>query len=337
MTSKLKYGWSNAADRHQRLSTEVIVCTYNGARFIVEQLESIFGQSQKPDLISIYDDRSVDNTVAIVLHFIEQRGTNDVSTRVRINENNLGFALNFSNAIAEAQCDVLFLCDQDDRWHENKIRTSLDIIQNSKADMMFSDGILIDAEGHRLPVRSVLTNYGLSKSNIVNFPRNPAQHLLRRNYVNGAAMAIRRAAAQAALPVPAGVPHDYWLAIWCALHGGIDATADCLYEYRQHDSNVIGMGLDRWHHQLLGIWHRPHPPRLRELNILTEFIPRIQGMPAASAFNEKLQWLQACVGQKGRLVRLSSVLRSALRGYYRRFGAPYALARDLVSILRTPT
>ena len=323
--------------RFMRPSTEVIVCTYNGARFIVEQLESIFAQRQKPNLISVYDDQSSDNTVAIVLQMIAQRGSTEVSTRVRVNQSNLGYASNFSNAIAEAQGDLLFLCDQDDRWHVDKIRVLLDLMQASGADMMFSDGLLIDAEGRPLDAGSVLSNYGLREADIINFSPEPVRHLVRRNYVNGAAMAIRRDSAQAALPVPAGMPHDYWLAIWCALHGGIGTTPDCLYEYRQHGSNVIGVGLHRWHHQWLGIWRRPRPPRLRELNILAEFMPRIQGMPAATAFDEKLQWLQACVAQKGRLARLSSILSSALRGSYRRFGAPYALARDLISILRTPT
>lgn len=319
-----------------RPSTEVIICTYNGARFIAEQLESIYAQCQKPDLISVYDDQSSDNTVAIVLRIIAQRGSPEVSTRVRVNQSNLGYAANFSSAIAQAQADFLFLCDQDDRWRTDKIRVSLDLMLASRADMMFSDGLLIDAEGQVLAVGSVLSTYGLREFDIVNFSQESLKHLVRRNYVNGAAIAIRREAAQAALPVPTGMPHDYWLAVWCALHGGISITSDCLYEYRQHGGNVIGVGLHRWHHQWLGIWQRPRSPRLRELNILAEFMPRIQGMPAAIAFGDKLQWLQACVAQKGRLMRLSSILSSALLGYYRRFGVPYALARDLVSILRWP-
>lgn len=321
----------------ERPSTEVIVCTYNGERFIVEQLESIFAQSLQPDLISVYDDQSNDNTVAIVLEMIARSRPAAVSTRVRVNQRNLGYASNFSNAIAKAQGDILFLCDQDDRWHVDKIRVSLDVMQVSQADMMFSDGLLIDAEGLSLAAGSVLSNYGLCEADILDFPQQSVRHLVRRNYINGASMAVRREAAQAALPVPAGMPHDYWLAIWCALHGGIGTTPDCLYEYRQHTNNVIGVGLHRWHHQWLGIWQRPRSPRLRELNILAEFMPRIQGIPAATAFNEKLQWLKACVDEKGHWVRLSSVVSSALRGQYRRFGAPYALARDLVSILRTLT
>ena len=337
MTAKLNQAFPNAVDQQRRPSTEVIVCTYNGSRFIAEQLESIFAQRQKPDLISVYDDQSSDNTVAIVRQMIAQRAPTGVSTRIQVNHSNVGYASNFSNAIAEAQGDVLFLCDQDDRWHVDKIRVSLDLMQTARADMMFSDGLLIDAKGRPLAASSVLSSYGLSKTDIVKFSVDPVQYLVRRNYVNGAAIAIRRKAAQAALPVPAGMPHDYWLAIWCALHGGIGIAPNCLYEYRQHGGNVIGVGLHRWHHQWFGIWHQPRPPRLRELSLLSAFVPRIQGMPPATAFDEKLQWMEACVAQKERLVRLSAILRSALLGRYRRFGAPYALARDLVSILRPPT
>ena len=316
--------------------TEVIVCTYNGARFVEEQLETIFAQSEPPNLVSIYDDQSSDNTVALVQQMIATRASTEVSTRVHVNRSNLGYAANFSNGIAEARGDLLFLCDQDDRWHVDKIRVSLNLLQTSGADMMFSDGLLIDAEGRALVAGSVLSSYGLRETEINNFSREPVRYLVRRNYVNGAAMVIRREAAQAALPVPAGMPHDYWLAVCCALHGGVAASTDLLYEYRQHGGNIIGAGLHRWHHQWLGIWRRPQPPRLRELDILAEFVPRIKGIPAATEFEEKLQWLQACVAQKGGLVRLSAILISALRGYYRRFGVPYAFARDLIAILRTP-
>jgi len=337
MTEGLNHSRSTHTEDLRRPSTEVIICTYNGARFIQEQLQSIFAQKQKPDLISIYDDQSSDDTVNIVRQMISQGSAVDVPMCITINPINLGYSGNFSNAIAQARKDVLFLCDQDDRWRSDKIQASICALKDSGTSMIFSDGLLIDAQGQLLSTQTVLTNYGLSKNDIINFTREPVSQLVRRNYVNGAAMAVLRKVAQAALPVPSGMPHDYWLAIWCSLHGGVVAVPETLYEYRQHSGNLIGVGIHRWRYQWVGIWQNPRPPRLREVNILTQFLPRILDVPDAMVFKEKLEWLQACVIKEGRFARLIAIMSSTLRGQYRRFGAPYALVRDLVSVLRKAT
>lgn len=317
------------------LRIEVILCTYNGAAFIAEQIETIFDQHTQVDLISVYDDQSKDETVNIVRRIVAARQGARPLIRLRINEANLGYASNFASAIAAAEGDVIFLCDQDDRWRADKVSVAMELLQATRADMVFSDGVLVDSAGQKLSNGTVLANYGLDASQLHKFGRDPISYLVRRNYINGAAMAIRRDAAKAALPVPSVMPHDYWLAIWCALHGGIVASAETLYEYRQHGGNAIGVGIHRWHHQWYGIWRNPQPPRLRELAIVSAIASRTRGLPTASVFDDKLRWLRKCLVEGSRFARLVAIVSSMWMGAYRRFGVPYAFARDVMSALRS--
>ena len=121
------------------LSTEVILCTYNGARFISEQLESIARQTRPVDKISIRDDRSSDDTVGRIHEFIARQGPDDQRRfDLQVNESNLGYARNFCNAIAESTKDLLFLCDQDDIWDPLKVETLAELFKQHQTDMIFS-------------------------------------------------------------------------------------------------------------------------------------------------------------------------------------------------------
>src|SRR6266478_3278723 len=135
-----------AADRTPHdLSTEVLLCTYNGAPFVVEQLHSVLRQTTRVTKISIYDDRSSDDTVTRIHEFVNQLPPDDQQLfAVQVNPSNLGYARNFINAIEHATQDILFLCDQDDVWEPQKVENLLELFQESAPDMVFSDGALID-------------------------------------------------------------------------------------------------------------------------------------------------------------------------------------------------
>lgn len=324
---------SGIVEEDARPQVEIIICTFNGERYIAEQLESIFSQNRKPDLISIYDDASTDGTLAVIHKIIGQNAQQDIEIRIVRNDENLGYVGNFSQGIKAAKADILFLCDQDDRWQSNKIQVALDLLNKTRADLVFSDGRLIGANGEEIPGESVLNRYGLSAIDVLEFSNHAIVRLACRNYINGAAMAIRREAALSAMPVPAGLPHDYWLAVWCALHGGIDVSPKCLYDYRQHSNNVIGVGLNKWYYVWYGILRSPSTPRLIEYARYIELVPRVSALKDATVFVEKLQWLDACVVQTRRLPRLWSILTSTWSGQYRRFGTRYSLVRDLIAVL----
>jgi glycosyltransferase involved in cell wall biosynthesis len=114
------------------MTTAVVMCTYNGEKYIQEQLESIYNQIRKPDEVIIQDDRSMDNTVQIIRDFIEDKNLT-ASWHVYVNDTNLGWKKNFMTAMGRASSDLIFLSDQDDIWDEKKIEIMADICNQNRA------------------------------------------------------------------------------------------------------------------------------------------------------------------------------------------------------------
>ncbi|MBK8750855.1 MAG: glycosyltransferase [Candidatus Competibacteraceae bacterium] len=321
-------------------TTEVIICTYNGAAFVVEQLDSILKQTTTVNKISIYDDHSPDDTVLQIHNFLNQLPPDQQCLfTIQVNSVNLGYALNFISAIKRSTKDILFLCDQDDIWERDKVEVILSLFHNYNPDMVFSDGSLINQYGRKLDKVSVLESYGLNQHLILQFRNSAFKLLTKRNYINGAAAAIRRVAAQNALPLPCDMPHDYWLAIWCSLHNGIVATPKSLYRYRQHQTNVIGMGSSNPLYIWLGIWRQPNAPRERELRIWKAVTDRIESLPCQKEIEYahcKLNWLSHVItNDKKNLLRALEILKSALNGNYRSYSSSHALLRDIVSLIKS--
>src|SRR5688572_3171861 len=96
----------------------VALCSYNGARFIHDQLSSIARQSRLPDELVICDDRSSDNTIAIIEKFAVDA---PFPVRSHVNPTNLGSTKNFELAISRCCGDFIALSDQDDIWHQDKL------------------------------------------------------------------------------------------------------------------------------------------------------------------------------------------------------------------------
>ena len=96
------------------------MATYNGAEYVVEQLESIRTQSMPVDEVIIHDDRSTDDTVAIVEKYIREHGL-ERTWKVSQNPKNLGYAANFIGAVKETVGEYIFFCDQDDIWVPDRV------------------------------------------------------------------------------------------------------------------------------------------------------------------------------------------------------------------------
>lgn len=324
-----------------KYTTEVILCTYNGRRFLEEQIRSILDQTVPVDRIRIYDDQSSDGTVEFLNEVISSLYINDAEKiKISINDSNLGYARNFCRGIMNAAEDIIFLCDQDDVWEPDKVEVLLSLFEKFEPDMVFSDGALIDQFGRAMKGPSVLRCYGLRDDQVSSFHANAFERLLKRNYINGAASAIRRTAAQRALPLPCDMPHDFWLAIWCSLHKGVVATPRKLYRYRQHGNNVIGAGGSNLLYHWLGIWRQPILPRERDLHIWKAVTGRLDSTETGSpdkiaAARDKLDWLTRVVSrERGGLRGTVALLKSALAGHYGRYATATAFARDLVASFR---
>lgn len=112
------------------MKISVVLSSYNGERYITEQLESLYGQTLKADEIIIIDDCSTDNTVNIIESFIKK---NNLDTWILIkNSTNLGWKKNFIKGFKIAKGDLIFPCDQDDIWHKDKIQKMTEIMKQKE-------------------------------------------------------------------------------------------------------------------------------------------------------------------------------------------------------------
>ena len=101
------------------MKTSVVISTYNGEKYIIEQLDSLRKQSRPADEVIIADDCSSDHTVDIVKQYINQNKLN--SWQVIVNDHNKGWRRNFMETMWNATGDLIFPCDQDDIWRTDKI------------------------------------------------------------------------------------------------------------------------------------------------------------------------------------------------------------------------
>ena len=123
----------------------IVVATYNGSLFLLEQLESIKNQNYKNFEIIISDDASTDSTIEIINSFVKQNS--DLRIKLNFNKKNLGYVKNFEKALLLSNGDYIALCDQDDIWMSEKLSKCIDKIRNSNALAVFTNAKIINEHG----------------------------------------------------------------------------------------------------------------------------------------------------------------------------------------------
>lgn len=120
------------------MKVTVVITTYNGEKYIEEQLQTIYERSYSPDEVIISDDGSKDSTIDIVRSFILERKL-ETTWKLIINEENKGYALNFLSTAMKANGDLIFFCDQDDIWNPDKIKIMKSIIEKENYSVLASN------------------------------------------------------------------------------------------------------------------------------------------------------------------------------------------------------
>jgi glycosyltransferase involved in cell wall biosynthesis len=204
----------------------VTVCTYNGAPYLEEQLNSLLAQTYPHLEIVVVDDGSTDATWSILERFATQHS----HIRLYRNRQNLGYIANFEKCMGLATGTLIAPCDQDDVWLPGKLQQLYDNINGYP--MIYSDSELVHADlaptGKRLSDKKNLASY----HNCLVFATD--------NCIAGHATLLKKAFLEQALPFPRDIPHDYWLAFCATLQGGVKYLDEPLVKYRHHAGNVIG-------------------------------------------------------------------------------------------------
>jgi glycosyltransferase involved in cell wall biosynthesis len=217
----------------------VAMCTYNGSRFVWEQLQSIATQSCLPHELVICDDGSTDDTMALISTFAAQA---PFHVRVFSNESTLGVTKNFERAIRLCEGNVISLSDQDDIWGPEKLERLWTALENDpEAGYAFSDAEVVDEQGKSL-VPSLWGDLGLLNGPIERFHTSiQLEVLLRGNVVMGASMAFRERLREIILPISKLWIHDYWIAVLGSTFTSGVCISECLLKYRRHPAQQMGV------------------------------------------------------------------------------------------------
>ncbi|WP_241647799.1 glycosyltransferase family 2 protein, partial [Rosenbergiella metrosideri] len=215
----------------------ILLCTYNGEKYLREQLDSIIYQSYKNWVIYASDDGSADDTITILNEYQLKIGKEKL---VILSGPKKGFAWNFISSLQHngEGFEYFAFCDQDDIWHHNKLERAVEFVYSTERDP-FKECLLYGARTFLVDD----TGRSIGKSNLFRrkFSLNNA---LVQSYAGGNTMLISNALREKVKLLPSNlevVSHDWLLYIYCtALDGEVMYDREpCLY-YRQHGHNLVG-------------------------------------------------------------------------------------------------
>jgi glycosyltransferase involved in cell wall biosynthesis len=208
-------------------SVSIVLATYNGEKYLREQLSSLFAQTYPLLEIIAVDDCSSDSTVAILR---EYAATHSI-LKIYQNEVNLKHNRTFERGIMLAKGDCIAMCDQDDIWLPEKISALMEQWKPESL-LIHCDSEFIDADGKSM-------NQKISDIKNLQTYSTPIPFIIG-NTVAGHAAIFRRELIKSILPFPSIVIHDWWMAFIAATQGPVQYVNQPLIRYRQHADNVIG-------------------------------------------------------------------------------------------------
>ena len=221
-----------------RAKISVAMCTYNGERFLPQQLASIAKQTRPPDELVVCDDGSTDQTVEMVRDFAASAAC---SVRLFENHQNLGFVANFEHAIQLCTGDLIALCDQDDTWYPVRLEQSeLEFAARPEVGLVFSDADVMDDQGQPTGMR-LWQNFGFVGERKQRLLAGDYTVFAKNRFVTGATVMFRSRLRKSCLPIGSGWLHDEWIAAAAASVADVVPITSPLIRYRQHTSQQVGL------------------------------------------------------------------------------------------------
>ena len=218
----------------------ILMSTYNGARYLAQQLDSILAQTYADWKLTVRDDGSTDDTLRILQEYAKA----DKRISVLTDGENIGACCSFERLLT--QCDdaeYYAFCDQDDMWRSDKLALSLDAMQQAEAAhpgkpiVVHTDLQVVDE--NMTEIAPSFWRYSNIQADLLDAH---IRYLAICNSVTGCAMLFNKAARDCSLPMSADAyMHDAWLALMTAYHGGfVLPVHQTPVAYRQHGDNVLG-------------------------------------------------------------------------------------------------
>lgn len=207
------------------------MATYNGEKYLVEQLDSIINQTYRNWNLLIRDDNSTDKTLEIIQNYHKK------DKRIKIlkdNKGNLGIVRNFEELLKNSESEFIMFSDQDDIWVENKLDMYLKMIEKikNKGFMIHSDAILFDKNKSNILKETFISKKAINKG---------LENVFFNYFVQGATILISKEIKNFILPFPKEVYlHDRYIHLISELFFERIFVNKALIYYRQHGDNQIG-------------------------------------------------------------------------------------------------
>jgi Glycosyl transferase family 2 len=305
-------------------SISVALCTFNGAHYLAQQLESLLGQTRQPDEVVVCDDGSEDETLRIL-----RRWAAEVPFPVAIRENpaRLGVFRNFEQAVALCDGELIAPCDQDDVWQAEKLAVMEQVLEDSpQAGLAFSNAEVVN-EQLELMEPSLWDCAGFSPQVREEVETGDAfRNLVNRNFIFGCTMVFRAQLRELFLPFPREFEfihlHDGLMALFTAAVAPVIPVEQMLVRYRQHAGQQIGA--------FLGI-AEPRSPTL---------ISSVEKFSAQMSYREYIAYLRVVqtrlMDARGRYACEEALedLRRRIRHFQARDGMPAGRVKRLPVIAK---
>ena len=213
----------------------ILLTTYNGARYIKQQIDSLLNQTYKNFEIIARDDGSSDNSFEILISY---------DIKILESMKNLGAKGSFGTlleyAVQNSDSEYFMFCDQDDVWENDKIeKTFIKMLEMEKSNTITP--LLVHTDLKVVDEKLVSTADSFWNYQNIDPKKDSLNRLLVQNTITGCTMMINRKLAELALPVPKEcIMHDWWIGLVASAFGRIDVINDKTISYRQHSSNDTG-------------------------------------------------------------------------------------------------
>jgi glycosyltransferase involved in cell wall biosynthesis len=316
----------------------IALASYNGQKYILEQLESFSSQSKLPDEVVISDDCSTDETIALIRKFSLSA---PFVVRLYLNEVNLGYAQNFANALSKTTGDLIFLSDQDDVWFPNKINDIYNIAISSEALLIMNDAEITDSN---------LNPTGYTKLNQIK-----SMGFNSNKFVMGCCAAIKRDLLDLTLPIDSSFPaHDTWISWFAEFMGLKLVCSEIMQYYRRHEFNESQYSANKVVNDshLTKLWYRVKLAAndsgadlcASEMacSSFDKYINNLVNNGASNSFEAELIEVQRLSAEQLKRIRKRIILRKLwfpariyratlflLSGHYERFSGIKSYARDI--------
>lgn len=211
----------------KEIINSIAMATYNGEKYIKEQIDSILENMDICDELIISDDGSTDNTIEIIKNYQKK------DKRIKLFKGpGRGVKQNFMNAIEHTSGKYIFLSDQDDVWDKNKIKIIDKIFEENNYNVVVHNAIIVDK--NLKPYKKDFFKFRHSGTGIL-------KNIYKNRYI-GCCMAFKRELIEKIIPIPNNIEmHDQWIGILGERYGKNIFINEKLIKYRRHEDNLSRM------------------------------------------------------------------------------------------------